>query len=243
MPSAIRRRNAGSRWCSLDSQGWHPQRADRLSTLEGRTKLDPIMLTLYRLDKPGADAVNPRQPRQPATRRVPGNVPYLVDNLWEWARPDHCPSRRYAVYASPSPELAHEAGGAVGGSVYRVEFLGDVRAAQVQQKDARFHPEAMGSQSLNRFVIRLLGQNWVDAPLAEKLSLAPLWSPCLSREEVESVIADSALAPHREAIGSQIKFWSDVQMLSQDHQLPYAEGEVFFEAASWQYILMDPIIA
>ena len=229
--------------CSLDSQGWHPQSADRLSTLDGSTKLNPIMLTLYRLDKPGADAISPRQPRQPATRRVPGNVPYLVDNLWEWARPDHCPSRRYAVYASPSPELAREAGGAVGGSVYRVEFLGDVRAAQVQQKDARFHPEAMGSQTLNRFVIRLLGQNWVDAPLAEKQSLAPLWSPCLSREEVESVIADSALAPHRDAIWTQIKFWSDVQMLSLDHPLPYAEGEVFFEAASWQYILMDPNIA
>jgi hypothetical protein len=91
--------------------------------------------------------------------------------------------------------------------------------------------------------MRLLGQNWVDAPLAEKQSLAPLWSPCLSREEVESVIAESPLACHRDAIWTQIKFWSDVQMLSLDHPLPYAEGEVFFEAASWQYLLVDPLIA
>lgn len=201
------------------------------------------MLTLYRLDKLGAIAINPRQPRQPATRRVPGNVPYLVDNLWEWTRPDHYPSRRYAVYASPSPELAREAGSAVGGCVYRVEFLGDVRAAQAQQKDARFHPEAMGSHSLNRFVIRLLGQNWSNAPLAEKQSLAPLWSPCLSKDEVESVISDSSLASHRDAIWTQIKFWSDVKLLNANHPLPYAEGEVFFEAASWQYLLVDPNIA
>jgi len=200
------------------------------------------MLTLYRLDKPGADAIGPRHPRQPSTQRVPGNVPYLVDNLWEWARPVECPSRRYAVYASPSPELAREAGGAVGGCVYRVEFLGDVRAVQAPQKDARFHSEAQGSQSLTRFVARLLGQAWVDAPLAEKQTLAPLWAPCLSREEVESVIADSALAPHREALWARINFWTDVQLLSLDHPLPYAEGEVFFEATSWQYHLVDPLI-
>lgn len=40
------------------------------------------------------------------TRRTPGNVPYLVDNLWEYLRSENFPSRRHAVYASPTPELA-----------------------------------------------------------------------------------------------------------------------------------------
>jgi hypothetical protein len=44
--------------------------------------------------------------RAHATRRVPSNVPFVVDNLWEYLRPEHLPSRRHAIYASPTPELA-----------------------------------------------------------------------------------------------------------------------------------------
>jgi len=40
--------------------------------------------------------------------RPPVSVPNLVDNLWEWARPEHFPSRRFAIFASPSPESAAE---------------------------------------------------------------------------------------------------------------------------------------
>lgn len=39
-------------------------------------------------------------------RRLPSNIPYLVDNLLEFARPQEKPSRRHSVYASPTPELA-----------------------------------------------------------------------------------------------------------------------------------------
>jgi hypothetical protein len=43
------------------------------------------------------------------TRRPPGNVPYVVDNLWEWVRekdyPEY-PNRRQSKFASPTPEQA-----------------------------------------------------------------------------------------------------------------------------------------
>ena len=44
--------------------------------------------------------------RRQSTIRVPSNVPYVVDNLWESLRPKNMPSRRHAIYASPTPELA-----------------------------------------------------------------------------------------------------------------------------------------
>jgi hypothetical protein len=39
-------------------------------------------------------------------RRLSGNVPYFLGNLWELTLPDHLPSRRHALNASPPPELA-----------------------------------------------------------------------------------------------------------------------------------------
>lgn len=45
------------------------------------------------------------QRRHPG-RRLPSNIPYMVDNLWEFTMPSERPSRRHALYASPSPQLA-----------------------------------------------------------------------------------------------------------------------------------------
>ena len=63
------------------------------------------------------------------TMRPPGNVPYIVDNLWEWKRPKGYPNRRYSVFASPKPSLA-SASGPEGGTVYRVEFEGKYKLCQ-----------------------------------------------------------------------------------------------------------------
>ncbi len=46
--------------------------------------------------------------KRQTTLRIPSNFPYFVDNIWEWLRPAPMPSRRHAVYASPTPELALE---------------------------------------------------------------------------------------------------------------------------------------
>lgn len=37
------------------------------------------------------------------TKRVPNNVPHIIDNLWEMFRTEEFPSRRFSAYASPTP--------------------------------------------------------------------------------------------------------------------------------------------
>jgi hypothetical protein len=63
-------------------------------------------MPLYRCEQSDAEHANPR--RKCLTRRPPSNVPYIVDNLWEWKRPEGYPNRRYSVFCSPSPEIARE---------------------------------------------------------------------------------------------------------------------------------------
>lgn len=36
-----------------------------------------------------------------ATVRPPGNIPYVVVNLWEWKRPLAFPNRRFSAFDSP----------------------------------------------------------------------------------------------------------------------------------------------
>lgn len=44
------------------------------------------------------------------TMRPPGNVPYVVDNLWEWKRPERCADRRRSAFGSPRADLARKSG-------------------------------------------------------------------------------------------------------------------------------------
>lgn len=87
------------------------------------------------------------------TARIPTNVPYIVDNLWEWLRPQGMPSRRHAVYASPSVELALANASAPLAegerySICRVLVESSlIKIAQLNVRDAREHPD-----------IRLIGQ-------------------------------------------------------------------------------------
>jgi hypothetical protein len=192
------------------------------------------MSTLFRLDSANAHARNPHRPR--GTQRAPGNVPYLVDNLWEWRRPENMPNRRHSVYASPSAELAQAAGVAVGGCVYTVNPT-QARIAQIPQKDARFHPEAAGSASLNRLILKLLGQPWIDGVAAEKSHESLLWAPCLRQHEVEAVFKNSPyLAPIRDTVWNAISFWGDAILIKQGQTFPFEEGELFFEAVSWDLV-------
>src|SRR5215468_6363143 len=73
--------------------------------------------------------------------RPPLKVPYVVDNLWEWVRPECYPSRRFSAFASPQPDLAKEQGAKEGG-VYRVEFRGHRRICQLKgYRNAKDHPD------------------------------------------------------------------------------------------------------
>ena len=191
---------------------------------------------MFRLDAADADQRNPYRPRP--TRRAPGNVPYIVDNLWEWRRPHHMPSRRHCVCVSPHPELAAQAGGTLSGRVFRVEVSG-ARMAQIPQCDAREHPDAVGEQSLPRFVLRLLGQAWLDGPAKIKMPEALLWTPCLAQAEVEAVFTSERLASVRDNVWDAIHFWDDARSIVPDSEWPFPGGEIFFEAESWMLLPTD----
>lgn len=71
------------------------------------------------------------------SKRAPSNISYLVDNIWEWLRPDNKPSRRTAVYASPQKSLASKYA-TENDCVCKVEFEGAVQLVQLSNyQDAK----------------------------------------------------------------------------------------------------------
>ncbi len=188
---------------------------------------------MYRLADVDALSRNPHRPFP--TPRPPGNVPYVVDNLWEWQRPVGYPSRRQCVCASPSRALAQQFGGAAGGRVYQVGQMDGARIAQLNVPDDKLHPDAT---RLHKTLLTLLGgANWLLTPLAQRQALAPLWMPCLTRNEVKAMFArESQLAGIRSQVIAAITFWNDVQLVSMNQPWPHEEGEIFFEADSWHLV-------
>lgn len=189
---------------------------------------------MFRLDGAGAEKSNPHHPR--STRRPPGNVPYVVDNLWEWMRPAEFPSRRHCVCASPSADLARALGGAADGIVFRVLQLQCAKIAQIPQQDAKFHPEA---KSLHKTLVKLLDANWLGAaPLEDKdkRAIAPLWMPCLTKDEVNELFKLPRLAKIKGKLQESIRFWQDARLLDLSGPWPFPEGEIFFEAKAWSLV-------
>jgi hypothetical protein len=89
-----------------------------------------VKLDIYRSVKADPDPTTKLNgPKK--TMRPPGNVPYVVDNLWEWKRPKGYPNRRCSVFANPDPETAGKSG-AAGGTVFRVEFEGEFNLCQLK---------------------------------------------------------------------------------------------------------------
>jgi hypothetical protein len=197
-----------------------------------------LMNELYRFGKAGDEQRNPQRP--PGTRRPPGNVPYVIDNLWEWQRPDDMPSRRYSVYASPRPEIARQMGSAIKGQLYRV-IVADAKMAQIPQIDAKHHPDVQGSGNLAKLLLEKLGQSWLEAHADQKATIARLWAPCLSKDELEETFALEPLATIRQSMGEAVTFWKSARMVVAGCELPYPEGEVFFEAKSWELIPVEDI--
>ena len=176
----------------------------------------------------------------PTSRRVPRNVPYVVDNLWEWLRPEEFPSRRMSAYASPSPELALACAGATGAQkneyvVTTVTFPGQVKIAQLLQKDAREHRDL---KELPKAILGFLGINWVSQAYRNRLDIAPLFLPAISRDEAEETMNRIPGGDElREIIRVKSCFWQDARLLTASvEHLDFPEGEIFFEALDGYFL-------
>lgn len=194
------------------------------------------MPTLFRLDKSHTTVLH----HPYSTPRPPLNVPYVVDNIWEWARPEAFPSRRSSVYASPSAALARAAGGVAPDKsvfVVDIEDPSQAKIAQIEQPDARYHPDV---RDIRRFLIDSLGPDWWgSASRDERAAIAPLWMPVLPREQTESILAHPLLHPHRQKLLDCVKFWRDAHLVSVTQAWPFTDGEVFFQAPSWRMRSLD----
>lgn len=164
------------------------------------------------------------------TRRTPSNVPYLVDNIWEFLRPANYPSRRFAAYASPTKELALENASSVGHNkddyfVLEVIFnQNDVKLAHIAISDARYHADI---SKIMRHVIFHLGKDFSNMSLNEKARHAALFIPSVSKEELENYFKSSE---HGIQLAHELRklstFWKEAALVPQSHN-----GELFFEVS------------
>lgn len=166
--------------------------------------------------------------------RPPVSVPNLVDNLWEWARPEGFPSRRFAIFASPTRELA-ETHGPEGGQVYRVEFHGSVVICQVRgYRNSKRHPECV---TLPIFLYERLGAAFLAAAMERKVESGRLWLPCLTRSEVDRLLEESSeLRVLRDELRATVRYWEDVVLIDAANSGIDPESEIFFDAPEGYYL-------
>lgn len=166
-----------------------------------------------------------------ATPRAPGNVPFFVDNIWEWLRPDGFPSRRLSAFAAPCVGGAAASAGGTLDQVYRVELLDSQPVCQIiigdRPDDARYHADV---DKLKRQIIRILPREWYQRPCVERGVEAVLFLPCATRDEIEMVMQESSLID-AEHIRKSCTFWQDVLLLGKfrETQELHPSGELFFE--------------
>lgn len=157
--------------------------------------------------------------------RLPSNVPYVVDNLWEHLRPASMPCRRHAIYASPSPALAlanasgDDRGQGIG--VYRLHISGECRIAQLPWKDARWHPDIRRIQRL----VQQFQAGWADAAWDTRQRVAMVFAPGLNKADMEDALAqEPALSTFFEEARALSTFWADAQL-----EPSCTDGELFIE--------------
>ncbi len=166
-----------------------------------------------------------------STPRMPANIPYVVDNLWEYLRPEEMPSRRFAVYASPTPELAlkNASNKEIDRNSYvvcRVDIKDkNCKVAQLSLEDARLHSDV---KLLTRLMVESLGEVFSSDNHALRTVLAPVFAPVLPRTEMQR-LADSytILKDTLNKVTNESTFWSSASNTIQTDGL----GEVFFELA------------
>jgi hypothetical protein len=190
-------------------------------------------MDIYRSVKAEPDTTNKLHVPK-TTMRPPGNVPYVVDNLWEWKRPKKYPNRRCSVFANPDPETAKKSG-STGGTVFRVEFKGEFKLCQLKDiEDSKYHPEC---DSLKKLLLKHVGTDWPNRKLEEKVNLGRLWMPCITKDEMNYLFGSvEQLRKIRDEVFNAIRYWEDVVLVAKDAAVPYRFAELFFEARDGYYL-------
>jgi len=182
-------------------------------------------ITLYRAE-PATESLSSATPRtRRGSQRLPGNVAYVVDNLWEYLRPPTMPCRRHAVYASPTRALARanlsaddKGSSAV---VYRVVISGPATVAQLKVSAARLHQD---NSRIRRLVRERIGALQGAAP-AERREMGVLFWPGASAAEWADMIDKSALGrKFVDDMTAVSTFWADATNFP-----AHEAGELFFE--------------
>lgn len=195
------------------------------------SRMRRLAIPLFRAESASRFRSGTAQTRREGVR-LPVNVPYVVDNLWEHLRPRAMPSRRHAVYASPTPQQALGSGTKDDLVVGELWFAGEVKLAQLQVADAKDHPD-----------IRAIGkamQGWIDAFAAaggERADLAPLFVPGSGKADWAAAIeASPAVAALVTRMTEASTFWVSASAT------PRANGgETFFEPLPGaSYTLLPP---
>jgi hypothetical protein len=156
--------------------------------------------------------------------RLPSNVPYVVDNLWEYLRPADMPCRRNAVYASPSAELAVRC--AVQPSTplptaYVVAITGPYRVAQLDVEDAREHADLRAVRAM----VQERQREWAELPWETRPRLGILFAPGATKADWERVTGEDAIVSVVVAeLSSLSTFWASAHA-----PVASSSGELFFE--------------
>ena len=183
------------------------------------------MTKIYRA-VPRADLLDNAVLTRLPTTRVPVNVPYLVDNIWEYLRPAHAPSRRHAIYASPSAEQAL-ASASKGEDIVVCELvIKDVeyRVAQLSVVDAKLHKDI---RNIMRVASRLFAQLFDGMSEQDKLVYAPLFMPGATANLTAAVLRRRELADLLE-VANASSMWLEARYVV----TPNHDGELFFELSA-----------
>lgn len=170
--------------------------------------------------------------------RLPLNVPYVVDNLWEYQRPADMPCRRHAVYASPSAELAVQCATRPSTplpTAYVVAIAGAYRVAQLDVKDAREHAD-LGAV---RPMVQERQNEWAELSWDTRLRLGILFAPGATKADWERVIReDAVVAGVVDELSSLSTFWDSAHA-----PVASSHGELFFELQDGASYQLRPLAA
>lgn len=166
------------------------------------------------------------------SRRIPRNVPYVVDNVWEYLRPKHSPSRRHAAYASPTPELARVNASSQWGSNYRVweiELEPEDVIVICSVDDARYHADI---RRVPAALLELLDQTLGTADFEANRGYAPIFMPAAASPDLTRFFdAHPELKAKARAAST---FWQEARALTFEQLMRVPQlaesAEIFFEA-------------